>query len=139
MTPDVIGVFVPIVAIIFGVAVAAVRIVATHRYRTHRADLRHRERLALIDKGLEPPPEAAEYDAVAARPRPLLRGLILSFVGIALIATSYFETGLNLPFGLGFVTAAAGLGYLVYYVVEGRHEAAAGRSAAVPPDAAPGV
>jgi hypothetical protein len=123
MDPATLGLLVPIIAIIFGVAVAIVAIVAAHRQRMQRAELRHRERLAAIEKGLELPPDPPDVDANGAlrRPRFLLRGLVLLFVGITL-TLAMEQLHESVPYLFGMIPAAAGLGYLIYYYIEGRRE-----------------
>lgn len=122
MSPAILGLFIPLSAIVLGVLVAIVYITAAHRQSMQRAELRHRERLAAIEKGLEVPPDA---DAVRAppmrRPRFLLRGLVLTFVGIAL-TVALRNAGGEEGSLFGLVLSAAGLAYLIFYFVEGRHE-----------------
>jgi len=123
MNPEVIAVFIPIVAIIFGVGVAVVYMVGAHRLRLQRADFRHRERLAAIEKGLELPADPPENDTPPSRrPRHLLRGLVLLLVGAALTAAFYQRHEDGFPYLYGLIPVAAGLAYLIYYVLEGRHE-----------------
>jgi hypothetical protein len=126
MDVAVVGVFVPIVAIVFGVGVAIVAIWTGYRQRALRMELRHRERLAAIDKGLELPPEAIDpaLDPVNTRPRHLLRGLVWSLLGIAVAATFYNMAG-DEEAWIGSIPFSIGLAYLVFYVVEGRKESAA--------------
>jgi len=133
MDPAVIGVMIPIIAIIFGVGIGVVWVIAAHRQRMQRADFRHRERLAAIDKGLELPPDPMDADpnATARRPRHLLRGLVLLLVGLALTA-ALGQTGSE-GYLFGLIPAAAGLGYLLYYIIEGRHEAARALGDTPPP------
>ena len=123
MNPAVIAVFVPIIAIIFGVAVAIVSIVGAHRQRMQRAEFRHRERLAAIEKGLELPGDPPEIEtAPSRRPRHLLRGLVLVFGGAALTAAFRQGQGEDFPYLYGLIPVAAGVAYLIYYFIEGRHE-----------------
>ena len=53
MDPGVIGVFIPIVAIVGGIALAIIKTMGKMRIR----ELQIRERIAMIEKGLVPPPE----------------------------------------------------------------------------------
>ncbi|HXQ63654.1 MAG TPA: DUF6249 domain-containing protein [Steroidobacteraceae bacterium] len=131
MDTDMVAVFIPITAIMFGVACAIVSIVVTHRQRMQRAELRHRERLAAIEKGLELPPDPPDSDASGGRRRPrfLLRGLVLLFVGIALTVAMQQLPG-NAPYLFGTIPGAIGLGYLIYYFIEGRREPGPGAPAA---------
>ena len=121
MTPDVLGVMIPLSAIILGISAGIVGIVSRHRQQVQRADLRHRERLAAMDKGVELPPELEDP---IDRPRYLLKGLVWSFIGIA----AWFA--LNAMAGseesmLAGIPFAIGVAYLIYYFVQGRHEDAA--------------
>jgi hypothetical protein len=114
--------FIPIIAIIMGVGAGIVGIIARHRQQLQRVELRHKERLVAIEKGIELPPELADADV--RRPRYLLKGLIWTFAGVA----SYFP--LNSLAGadestLAIVPVAIGLAYLIFYWVQGRHEDAA--------------
>jgi uncharacterized membrane protein YuzA (DUF378 family) len=121
MSPDILAVMIPLSAIILGISAGIVGIVAKHRQQVQRADLRHRERLAAMDKGVELPPELEDP---VDRPRYLLKGLVWGFIGIA----CYFA--LNALAGseeslLAGIPFAIGLAYLIYYFVQGRHEDAA--------------
>lgn len=124
MNPAVLGVMIPIIAIILGVATAIVAIVSGHRQRMQRVELRHRERLAAIEKGLEIPADPIETEPEPRRPRYLLRGLCWLFVGVALTAGLY-QIEANVPYLFGLVPAALGAGYLLFYFIEGRREAKA--------------
>jgi peptidoglycan/LPS O-acetylase OafA/YrhL len=137
MNPAIIGVFIPIVAIVCGVSVAIASILAAHRQRMQRADFRHRERLAAIEKGLELPADPAEFDptTVLRRPRHLLRGLVLLFGGIALTIALAQDRAADYPYLFGLLPVAAGLAYLIYYFIEGKHEAA--KAIGTPPPESP--
>jgi len=137
MNEDIVAIFIPITAIIFGVACAIVSIIVGHRQRMQRAELRHRERLAAIDKGLELPPDPPDFntDGGRRRPRFLLRGLVLVFLGISLTVAMLQLPG-SVPYLFGLIPAAVGLGYLVYYLIEGRRESSLA-SPGSPADAAP--
>ena len=118
MSPDILGVMIPLSAIILGISAGIVGILTKHRQQLQRADLRHRERLAAMDKGVELPPELEDP---VDRPRYLLKGLVWSFVGIAayFALSSLAGSEESLLAGIPF---AIGLAYLVYYFVQGRHE-----------------
>ncbi len=126
MTPDIVGVFIPIVAIVFGIGVAIVSIVVNHRQRAQRVELRHKERLFAMERGLDLPPEPEDpaLDPRNARPRHLLRGLIWTFVGIGIAAMLYHVAGEEEAW-IGAIPLSIGLGYLVFYFIEGRKESAA--------------
>jgi hypothetical protein len=122
MNADTVAVFIPIIAIIMGIGAGIVGIIARHRQQLQRVELRHKERVVAIEKGIELPPELADADV--RRPRYLLKGLVWTFAGVA----SYFP--LNSLAGadesmLAIVPVAIGLAYLIFYWVQGRHEEAA--------------
>ncbi len=123
MEPALVGVFIPIVAIVGGLAVGAISILAAHRKRALQMELRHKERLVALERGLELPPDVdPALDPKLVRPRHLLRGLVWTFVGLAAIGFFYNESGPDEAW-LGGLPLAVGLAYLLYYVLEGRREA----------------
>lgn len=84
----------PEIVLIFMVVAAACIIIWSLNTRYHRQELRHKERMAAIEKGAELPAEPAERPPVPWSPRVyLLRGLIWLFTGIGL---SIFLLGLSL-------------------------------------------
>jgi hypothetical protein len=115
-----IAVLIPIAGIVFGVGIAAVAIVTEHREKVKRAELRHKERIAALEKGIELPPEIVDK-AEAGKPRFLLQGLVWLGVGIgiffALGALAGDDVGM-----LGLIPAAVGVATLIYYAIEGRKE-----------------
>ncbi len=117
---ETIAVFIPIVAIIFGIGIGMVAIIAKHRVRMQRNELRHKERLAAMERGLELPPELQDDDGVR-RPRHLLNGLILLAVGITVwFALDRVASSDIALFGL--IPAGIGVATLAYYFIEGRKE-----------------
>jgi hypothetical protein len=137
MNPAIVGEFIPIIAIILGVGAAIVQIIANHRQRLQRAEHRHSERLAAIDKGLELPPDPLEPVADPRhRPRHLLRGLVLVLVGAVLVPALIRNGDADVAL-FGLLPAAVGLAYLIYYVIEGRRESAAFDDAHRPQAAGP--
>ena len=111
--------FIPILGIILGVAIAIVSIVAAHRQKMQRNDMRHRERMAAIEKGLEIPPEPLEPESNGKQTSALRSGLMGLLLGIvlyfALAAVAGHEVAL-----FGLIPAAIGLANLAFYFVEGR-------------------
>lgn len=120
METESIAVLIPIAGIVFGIGIAAVAIVTSHREKVKRAELRHRERLAAMEKGIEMPPEIVEKDD-AGRPRFLLQGLIWLGVGIGIFFALGELAGDDVGM-LGLIPAAVGIATLIYYAVEGRKE-----------------
>jgi len=134
MDAAVLGVMIPIIFIVLGLATATVAIVAGHRQRMQRVELRHRERLAAIEKGLEIPPDPSEAEPPQLRrPRYLLRGLIWLFVGIGVFAGLWQTGPQGAPYLFGLIPSGVGLAYLLFYFIEGRHEAKDGPATGAPP------
>jgi Flp pilus assembly protein TadB len=124
MTADVLALFVPIIAIIAGIACAIVVVLAGHRQRLQRAELRHRERLAAIEKGFELPPDPPDVDPKRNDPSRYLRqGLVLVAVGATVTAALIQLPGGNVPYLFGLLPAAIGVAYLVYYFAHVRRAA----------------
>jgi len=121
---QVLALMIPIVAIIMGMAIPIVVIIADYAKRRKLYELHHKERLAAIDKGMELPPLPIELLGAGpkGRPRYLLRGLIWLFVGLGtLIALSGITSAeAEKTWMLGFIPTGVGLAYLIYYFAEGR-------------------
>lgn len=113
---------IPILAVTLSLSLAIVLVVMRTVRQKHQVELRHKERMAAIDKGLDLPPDPVPLERVS-RPRYLLRGLIWLGVGVAIV----FGAGpvLDEAMHLGWIPIAVGLAYLVFYAVEGRKDAAA--------------
>jgi Domain of unknown function (DUF6249) len=121
MDAGVVGVFIPIVAILAGIAVAIVAMLTGHRQRLQRTELRHRERLAAIDKGFELPPDPPDVDPKAGDDARFLRhGLVLVALGVTLTAALFQIPENDVPYLFGLIPAAVGTAYLIYYVIRTR-------------------
>jgi len=111
---------IPIVGIIFGVGVAIVAIIASHREKALRSEQRHKERLAAIEKGLELPPEPAENgDAEPKKAIGLRSGVTSLLIGIVLYFALREVAGSDVAL-FGLIPAAIGAANLVFYFLEGR-------------------
>ncbi len=121
---------IPFLAITLGIGVVLTAILTLHRAKMRELDQRHKERMAAIEKGLDPAldPVPDEHESargplvsVPGKPpsRFLLRGLIWFFVGlaVALGGRGSFNDGF-LTFA--WVATAIGAANLAYYAVEGR-------------------
>jgi len=117
MDPALIGLIIPIAFFLCAAVVA----IAAMSFRQKRRELIHRERLALIEKGVEIPPALLADSAAPTASSCLLRGLIYVLVGVAL---SIFFVAMALAEGdkemyavatTGLISVGVGIAYLVCY------------------------
>ena len=121
--------FIPIVAIIGGISVAIAEIISRGKIR----ELQIRERIAMIEKGLVPPPEVdpAGFDRAMSRyerfagsekgPKPVLRrsGVMLVSLGLGLgLLISVAGGSVRAGFGVGGFLVIVGLAFIVNGVLE---------------------
>src|SRR5277367_672983 len=92
---------IPILSVTLTLGSVIVWILVWHRRRMHELDCRHKERMAAIEKGLEPPPAQTPPNA-----RYLLRGLIWLGVGIALSLA--LRDSFGFMGGFGWIASAVG-------------------------------
>jgi len=119
---------IPILGIVLGIAVAMIAIVTSHREKLKRVELRHRERLSAIEKGLELPPDA--YAEVEPKnPLPLRNGLAGLFIGIVLYLGLDQLVGRDVAL-FGLIPAAYGVATLISLFIESRKD---GGSRSPPP------
>lgn len=126
MDVEVVAVLIPVFGIVFGIGIAAVAIISKHRETMQRADLRHKERLAAIEKGLELPPELEQPENGGRRGAGSLRsGLIGLGIGIVLYFALGKVAGEDVAL-FGLIPAAIGLANLIFYFVDTRKAATNG-------------
>ena len=119
----VIGVMIPIVAIVLGIGIGMLALWLDYRKKREFFELHHKERMAAIEKGMEVPPLPAEFfqDHRRRSRTPadyLRRGLVWLLVGIAITVALFQQKGTAGLWGL--VPAAVGLAYLLSYFIGGR-------------------
>lgn len=130
---------VPILGVIFAVgfplSIPIIVIVLRYQRRRRALELNHQERMAAIERGMEVPPLPLDIEPTPTRaPQTgLLRGLVCSFIGAALIVSWFLERESYLMTG-GLIVAGVGIAYLVYYVVEGRKLVASASTPRAPQD-----
>jgi hypothetical protein len=130
MNQDVVAVFIPIVAIFMSLLIPIVYQITDYRRRRDIVNAHHKERMAAIERGMEIP---ALPDAFFSpldrnkRPRHLLTGMIWFFIGIAMFLALREVAGEGVQY-FGLIPAGIGAAFLIYYAIEGRHEAAAFRA-----------
>ncbi len=112
------GILIPIVAIIMPVVLVGV--ILTYRYHYWR--MIHEQRMAMIEKGMDPSDltsqevkDAYTVGVVGNRQRMLYSGTTTTLIGVALlIGLGFIDRGPLLLGGL--VPLAIGLGQLIFYV-----------------------
>lgn len=122
MDPAVIGVFIPIVAIVMGIGIGMLYVWAEHRRKQQLLEQNHRERMHAIEKGLELPPIPANLvgagvgPATASWERALRSGVMLSLIGL-LLFVGIREAGADEGALFGLIPAAIGVANLVYALI----------------------
>lgn len=111
---NVIGSFIPIIAIIFTFGIPGVIIF-------WYINARHRERMRLIEKGLSPE-EIKQYFSNVNRRSPysaLKWGMLLAFVGLGFFISELLVQNVHMPDSVrpASILFFAGIGFLVYYMM----------------------
>ena len=120
--PEVTGLlslFIPLLGIVMGVLIAIVAIVAAHRQKMQRNDMRHKERMAALEKGLEIPPDPVEFESIGKKSPALRSGLTGLLLGIVLYFALRGVAGSEVAL-FGLIPAAIGVANLLFYFVEAR-------------------
>ena len=117
----VLGLMVPIIAIVFGIGVAMLGMWLDFRKKREMFQLHHAERMAAIEKGIDLPPLPPEFfqDRRKQEKTPysyFRRGVMWLLIGIA-VTTALWGTH-DHDYWWGFVPVAVGVAYLVTFMVE---------------------
>ena len=124
MNEEVIAVFIPIVAIVMSLLIPIIYQVTEYRRRRDIVEALHKERMASIERGIEPKPLPEELLNPFRRnrnPRYLLTGMIWLFIGIGIFVFLGAVAGEDVRW-IGLIPGGVGLAYLLYHLIEGRHE-----------------
>ncbi len=126
MIVHVLGVLIPIIAIVLGIGLIMLMTYLDYRKRREMFQLYHAERMAAIEKGIELPPLPDEFfqggrgrEPIPARNR--RTGLILLFIGIAL-TIALWGSGGDGAFWWGLLPVALGLAFLLAAFLEAREQ-----------------
>lgn len=133
MSADVIGVFIPIVAIVFGIGMGMLSTWTEHKRRSQLMEQAHRERMAALEKGLPMPdfPDnlvSGKNEDANPRNAPLRAmrsGLTLLGIGIVLFFALPRVAGQDVAL-FGLIPAVIGLANLIYAGFLSRKEREAG-------------
>ncbi|MDH4259268.1 MAG: DUF6249 domain-containing protein [Gammaproteobacteria bacterium] len=123
MDEDTMALLIPILGIVFGIGIAVVAVLTGHRRKMQRVELRHKERLVAMEKGLELPPELEdpENGGMRSRSGALRSGMTMLGVGIVLYFALDRVAGNDVAL-FGLIPAAIGLANLIFYFIEGRRK-----------------
>jgi hypothetical protein len=127
MRPEVIGTFIPIVAIVMGVGIGMLAVWSDHRRKAQILEQNHRERMHAIEKGVELPPipmnlvGGSNGPSTASAAKALRSGIMLTLIGgILFMAIGVAGGSEGALFGL--IPAAVGVANLVYAAILWRRE-----------------
>jgi Domain of unknown function (DUF6249) len=120
---SIIGVLIPVIAIVMGIGIGMLSLYLDYRKKRSMYELHHKERMAAIEKGMDVPPLPPEFfenprRRLRTRSDYLRRGLIWLLVGGAITAALYNQERSESLWGL--VPTAVGLAYLLFYYLDGR-------------------
>jgi Domain of unknown function (DUF6249) len=133
MDPANIGVFIPIVAIVFGIGMGMLSTWTEHKRRSQLLEQSHRERMVALEKG-QPMPElpagllsgkSEDANPRNAPLRAMRSGLTLLGIGIVLFFGLQRLTGEDVAL-FGLIPAVIGVANLVYAGLLARKEREAG-------------
>lgn len=117
--PDVAAIFIPIVSIIGGIAVAIIAIIMGGR----KKELRHKERIIAMEKGIDLPALQEQERVIRpAHKRHRTGGLVCTFLGAALSVAMWVSGG-AIAGVWGLPLVGVGIGLLVSSAIERKEEA----------------
>ncbi len=123
MDPGVIGVFVPIVAIVMGIGIGMLSIWSEHKRKSQLLEQNHRERMHAIEKGIELPPlppnliGSTNGPSTASAAKSVRSGIMLLLIGIVLFF-AIAMVGAEDAALFGLIPAAIGIANLVYAAIQ---------------------
>lgn len=124
MDPGVIGVFIPIVAIVMGIGIGMLSIWSEHKRKSQLLEQNHRERMHAIEKGIELPPLPPNLvgmgmgngPSTASAAKSLRSGIMLVLIGVILFYAIDVAGGRDGAL-FGLIPAAVGVANLVYAAI----------------------
>src|SRR5688572_11459331 len=122
MQPQIIGVFIPIVAIVMGIGIGMLAIWSEHKRKSQLLEQNHRERMHAIEKGIELPPLPANVvggsngPSTASAAKSLRSGVMLSLIGVVLYV-AIDRVGASEAALFGLIPAAIGIANLMYAAI----------------------
>lgn len=133
---EIMALLIPILGVIFAIgfplSIPIIALVLRYRRRKQTIELHHAERMAAIERGMDVPPLPVEPHEERRPQTGLLRGLVCSLVGAALLGSWLIAHDEWLGVS-GLVVGAVGIAYLIYYAIEGRKHSSTATTAVVSP------
>jgi hypothetical protein len=123
MDPGVIGVFIPIVAIVMGIGIGMLSVWSEHKRKAQLLEQNHRERMHAIEKGIELPPlppnlvGLSNGPSTASAAKSLRSGIMLVLIGVVLFFAIDVAGGREGAL-FGLIPAAVGIANLVYAAIQ---------------------
>jgi cadmium resistance protein CadD (predicted permease) len=124
LRPEILGIFIPIIAIIMGCTIAIVSIWGEHKRKSQVLEQHHRERMHAIEKGIELPPlpehllsDGEKPPSISTPAKSLRAGIMLVLVG-GLLYFAIERLGVEEVALFGLIPAAIGIANLVYAAIE---------------------
>jgi hypothetical protein len=119
MRPEIMGLMIPIIAIVMGIGIGMLAIWAEHRRKSQLLEQNHRERMHAIEKGLELPPLPPNLVGMSNGPststpeKAVRGGVMLTLIGVILFF-ALTVVGAEDAALFGLIPAAIGVANLVY-------------------------
>jgi hypothetical protein len=128
MGPEIIGVFIPIVAIVMGIGIGMLSIWTEHKRKSQLLEQFHKERLSALDKGVALPEldrrlVALDESEPPTAAKAFRNGLMMLLIGIILYFALDQLIGDRVSL-FGLIPAAVGIANLMYGVLLLRTEQA---------------
>jgi hypothetical protein len=128
MGPEIIGVFIPIVAIVMGIGIGMLSIWTEHKRKSQLLEQFHKERLSALDKGVALPEldrrlVALDESEPPTAAKAFRNGLMMLLIGIILYFALDQLIGDRVSL-FGLIPAAVGIANLMYGVLLLRKEQA---------------
>ena len=119
MKAEIVGVFIPIVAIVMGIGIGMLAIWSEHKRKAQLLEQNHRERMHALEKGIELPPLPANLvggsngPSTATAAKSLRSGIMLTLIGV-LLYFAIWTAGGHEGALFGLIPAAIGIANFVY-------------------------
>jgi preprotein translocase subunit YajC len=124
MKAEIVGVFIPIVAIVMGIGIGMMAVWSEHKRKAQLLEQNHRERMNALEKGVEMPPlpanlvhDSSNGPATSTPAKSLRAGIMLVLIG-AVLYFAIDRIGAEEAALFGLIPAAVGIANLVYAAIQ---------------------